>query len=508
MAGSTIALYNTMSRKLEPFEPLVPGKARVYVCGPTTYNVAHAGHARANLAFDILVRHLRARGYEVTFVRNVTDVDDKILAAAKATGEEPLALSARMAKLVDDDMRALGLLSPDVEPRVSAHIDDIVQLIETLLAKGHAYAVDTPKGKDVYFAVRSVPAYGKLSHRNIDDLLSGARVDVAESKKDPLDFALWKGSEEAWGWPSPWGTGRPGWHIECSAMAGKYLGPHFDIHGGGEDLIFPHHENEIAQTEAAWGAPMARYWMHNGFLTTDNEKMSKSLGNFVTVQDVLTRNDPEAFRYFLLGTHYRGPLSFDVEKREGGRVVFPLVDTAERRIEYLYSTLEALEAAAEGERGGDTPLLATHAKTIAEAPERVLRVLDKDLNTPQALAVLADLGKAANEVVLFTTKAKKDKVAQAAGRKVAFDAKASLARACEPLGLMQANPRDFFARTREQRLRLRGLDAAAIDAKVQARTEARAAKDFARADAIRGELGALGVELLDGAGTSSWKVCI
>jgi cysteinyl-tRNA synthetase len=511
MAESTIALYNTMSRKLEPFEPLVPGKARVYVCGPTTYNVAHAGHARANLAFDILVRHLRARGFEVTFVRNVTDVDDKILAAAKITGEEPLALSARMAKLVDDDMRTLGLLSPDVEPRVSGHIDAIVALIETLLAKGNAYAVDTPKGKDVYFAVRSVPAYGKLSHRNIDDLLSGARVYVGECKKDPLDFALWKGSEEAWGWPSPWGKGRPGWHIECSAMAGKYLGPHFDIHGGGEDLIFPHHENEIAQSEAAWGAPMARCWMHNGFLTADNEKMSKSLGNFVTVKDVLARNDPEAFRYFLLGTHYRGPLSFDVEKHEEGRVVFPLLDTAERRIEYLYTTLEALETAAgdAGDEGAPAPTpLAAHAKTITEAPERVLRVLDKDLNTPQALAVLADLGKAANEVVLFTIKAKKDKIAQAAGRALAKQAKTALARACAPLGLMQASTGEFFARTKQQRLALRGLEAAAIDAKVEERSAARASKDFARADAIRDELVGMGVELLDAAGASSWKVCI
>lgn len=511
MSESTIALYNTLTRKLEPFEPLVPGKVRVYVCGPTTYNVAHAGHARANMAFDILVRHLRARGNEVTFVRNVTDVDDKILAAAKLTGEEPLTLSARMAKLVDDDMRLMGLLTPDFEPRVSAHIVDIVRLIETLLGKGHAYVVDTPKGKDVYFAVRSFPAYGKLSHRNIEDLLSGARVELGDSKKDPLDFALWKGSEEAWGWPSPWGKGRPGWHIECSAMASKYLGPHFDIHGGGEDLIFPHHENEIAQSEAAWGPSLARYWMHNGFLTADNEKMSKSLGNFVTVQDVLARNDPEAFRYFILGTHYRGPLSFDIEKQEGGRVVFPLVDVAERRVEYLYTTLDALDAAAVGDVDAEArahPALAAHAKTIAEAKERVLQVLDKDLNTPQALAVLADLGKAANEVVLFTIKARKDKVALAAGKTLAREAKAALTQACEPLGLLQASAHDFFARTRQQRLRLRGLDAPTIEAKVEARSAARAARDFARADAIRDELAAIGVELLDSAGASSWKVCI
>jgi cysteinyl-tRNA synthetase len=513
MTVSTISLYNTMTRKLEPFEPLVPGTARLYVCGPTTYNVAHAGHARANMAFDILVRHLRARGFAVTYVRNVTDVDDKILNAAKVTGEEPLALSARMAKLVDDDMRAIGLLSPDHEPRVSQHIDDIVRIIQKLIEKGHAYAIDTAKGQDVYYAVRSFPEYGKLSHRKIDDLLSGARVEVGEGKRDPLDFALWKGSEEAWGWPSPWGKGRPGWHIECSAMAAKYLGDHFDLHGGGEDLNFPHHENEIAQSEAAYGAPFSRCWMHNGFLTVDSEKMSKSLGNFVTVQDVLARNDPEAFRYFLLGTHYRGPLSFDVEKLEGGRVLFPLVDTAERRVEYLYTTLEALEEASSGEAQSgevksEVKALAEHKKTIDEAPERLLAALDKDLNTPQALAVLADLGKAANEVVLFTQKAKKDKVAQAAGRKLAQAAKAALAKACEPLGLMQASSKEFFARTKEQRMRVRSLDADVIESKIRERTTARAAKDFARADGIRAELLAMGVEVLDAAGGSSWKVTI
>jgi cysteinyl-tRNA synthetase len=508
MADSTIALYNTMTRKLEPFEPLVPGTARLYVCGPTTYNVAHAGHARANMAFDILVRHLRARGYAVTFVRNVTDVDDKILNAAKAKGEDPLAFSAGMAKLVDDDMRTIGLLSPDVEPRVSGHIGEIVHLIETLIAKGNAYVIDTPKGKDVLFAVRSFKGYGKLSHRNIDDLLSGARVEVGEGKRDPLDFALWKGSDEAWGWPSPWGKGRPGWHIECSAMAEKYLGQHFDIHGGGEDLIFPHHENEIAQSEAAHGAPFARYWMHNGFLTVDSEKMSKSLGNFVTVEDVLARNDPEAFRYFLLGTHYRGPLSFDVEKLPDGRVVFPGVDAAERRVEYLYATLEALEAAAEGEAEGAVPALAAHAETIALVPERLLATLDKDLNTPQALAVLADLGKAANEVVLFTNKAKKDIQAQKAGRKLVQAAKAALAKACEPLGLMQASPADFFARTSKRRLALRGIDPAMVEEKLEERKAARVAKDFARSDAIRGELAAMGVEVLDSAAGVRWKVTI
>jgi cysteinyl-tRNA synthetase len=508
MTPSTITLYNTMTKKLELFEPLVPGTARVYMCGPTTYNVAHAGHARANLVFDILVRHLRASGLAVTYVRNVTDVDDKILSAAKSTGEEPLAFSAKMAKLVDDDMRTLGLLAPDHEPRVSATIPEITLLIEDLIAKRHAYTVDTPKGQDVYFAVRSFADYGKLSHRNIDDLLSGARVEVGEGKKDPLDFALWKGSEQAWGWPSPWGKGRPGWHIECSAMAAKYLGEHFDIHGGGEDLIFPHHENEIAQSESAYGAPFARYWLHNGFLTVDREKMSKSLGNFVTVKDVFARNDPEGFRYFLLGTHYRGPLAFDVEKLEGGRIVFPLVDAAERRVEYLYTTLEALEAVSDGDAGGEAPALFEHGKVIAEAPARVAGALDKDLNTPQAIAVLADLGKAANEVALFTARAKKDKAKEAAGRKLALSAKAALAKACESLGLMQASPSEFFERTRVKRLLVRGLEARAVEEKIAERTAARGRKDFARADALREELLAIGVDVLDSAAGSTWRVRI
>jgi cysteinyl-tRNA synthetase len=512
MPSTSITLYNTLTRKLEPFEPLVPGTARIYVCGPTTYNVAHAGHARANMAFDILVRHLRARGLKVTYVRNVTDVDDKILAASKETGEDPLALSGRMSRLVDDDMRAIGLLTPDVEPRVSTHLDDITRLIQRLLDTGFAYVAKTAKGQDVYFSVRSFPAYGKLSHRNIDDLLSGARIDVGESKRDPLDFALWKGcSDEAWGWPSPWGKGRPGWHIECSAMSQRYLGEHFDIHGGGMDLIFPHHENEIAQSEAAFGPDLARYWLHNGFLTADNEKMSKSLGNFVTVRDVLARNDPEAFRYFLLGTHYSGPLSFELEKRPDGRVIFPLVDEAERRIEYLYTTQEALSAAALGVQSTGNavpPALAAHATTVSHVSEKVLAALDKDLNTPQALAAIAELGKAANEVVVFVGRSKKDPAAQNAARKLALEARESLRKSCEPLGLMQASATEFFVRTRAQRLNLRGLDESTVESKVALRREARGAKDFKRADLLRAELAEMGIEVLDSGDGSMWRVTI
>jgi cysteinyl-tRNA synthetase len=511
MPAATIQLYNTMTRKLEPFEPRVPGKAGIYVCGPTPYNVAHAGHARANLAFDILVRHLRARGYDVTFVRNLTDVDDKILAAAQASGEEPLALSARMAGVIEAEMKAIGVLPPDVEPRVSDHIDDIVRLIQTLIDKGVAYVSETAKGSDVYFSVRSFPDYGKLSHRNIDDLLAGARVEVSvDVKRDPLDFALWKGANEAWGWPSPWGKGRPGWHIECSAMATRYLGPHFDIHGGGMDLIFPHHENEIAQSEAAWGKEFSRFWLHNGFVTCDSEKMSKSLGNFVTMRDVLARNDAEAFRYFLLNSHYRAAVAFEVTKLDDGRVIFPLVDEAERRIEYLYVTLDALHTFADGGDASDVddPQLAAYAKTVAGAEEKVLSALDKDLNTPAALAVLGELGKAGNEVLIFAGKARKDPAKLAAARKLARAAIAAMEAAVKPLGLLLAEPRVFFERTRVQRLANKGLDAAIIDAKVRERTEARAAKDFARGDVLRKELTVLGIEVTDGVSASIWKVGI
>jgi cysteinyl-tRNA synthetase len=470
-----------MSRKLEPFEPLVPGKARVYVCGPTTYNVAHAGHARANMAFDILVRHLRARGFEVTFVRNVTDVDDKILAAAKVSGEEPLALSARMAKLVDDDMRALGLLSPDVEPRVSAHIDDIVRLIETLLAKGHAYAVDTAKGKDVYFAVRSAPAYGKLSHRNIDDLLSGARVDVGESKKDPLDFALWKGSEEAWGWPSPWGKGRPGWHIECSAMASKYLGPHFDIHGGGEDLIFPHHENEIAQSEAATGHVFVKLWLHAEHLIIDGQKMSKSLGNFFTLRDLFARGQkPSTIRFLLLSVPYRRQLNFT----EDG------LKQAQNSIERLRNFVARLKIAKFGP--GSNPEI---VKRVERAEDDFTAGLADDVNTAMALAAVFDLVRDVNTAMDRTTFLQQD-----APRVLA---------AMEKFDQILAVLNDDDG----EKLRKLGLGAEAprmgadqIEALVAERLAAKKRRDFQRSDEIRQQLADFGIVIEDTKdGSIRWK---
>jgi len=504
----SLRLYNTLTQRLEVFEPLVPGEVRMYLCGLTTYDLAHAGHARTNTTFDVLVRHLKARGYKVTYCRNVTDVDDKIVKRSAELGEDPVAFAARMSAVGDEDLRIIGCAKPDHEPRVSNHLGEIIAMIEQLIAKDHAYAVDTARGKDVYFAVRSFEGYGKLSHRNIDDLQSGARIEVGDTKRDPLDFALWKGDTgAAFGFDSPWGKGRPGWHIECSAMSLKYLGPHFDIHAGGMDLIFPHHENEIAQSEALYGPLMARYWLHGGFLEVDSEKMSKSLGNFVTIRDVLSRNDPEALRYFLLGTHYRGPLNFDVEKKDDGRVVFPFVDEAERRVEYLYTTRDALTYAARGAATRDAKVLPAIAKLVDEAKERVLTALDKDLNTPQALAIVGELAKASNDLVVQIAKLRKDPAAEEAARGLATAAVAALDACCAPLGLLSEAPEVFFERTKERRLRIRGLDGADLDRKVLARNEARAAKDFAKADALRKELVDLAVEVFDRPdGKTTWKI--
>jgi cysteinyl-tRNA synthetase len=523
MSTTAIRLYNTMTQRLEPLEPLEPGHVRMYVCGMTTYDHAHVGHARTHIAFDVLARFLRARGLRVTHVRNVTDVDDKILRRALEKGEPPLELSRRMSQINTEELRAVGCGAPDFEPRVSESIPEIVSLIAEVVAKGAAYVAETDKGTDVYFAVRAFPGYGKLSHRNVDDLISGARVEPGEAKRDPLDFALWKGSrDEGWGWDSPWGKGRPGWHVECSAMAAKILSPHFDIHGGGMDLIFPHHENEIAQSEAAWGEPFARLWMHAGFLNMDAEKMSKSLGNIVTIQQLLERNDGEALRYFLLGVHYRGPVNFDVEKRPDGRVVFPGLDEAERRVEYLYTMRAALVAMSDGAQAaegtspappppgqdamrGDDP----QAKIVREAPARVLAALDNDLNTSVALSVVGELARVGNELAQQATRRKMDARTQAR-RALAAATVRALDACCRPVGLMQASSEEFLERTRTRRLKLRGLEAMAIHAKVKERVDARAAKEFARADAIRVELSNLGIELQDvpdGGGTK-WTVMI
>src|SRR3984957_3710900 len=360
MSTGAVRLYNTMTQRVEPLEPFEPGHVRLYVCGLTTYDHAHAGHARTFVAFDVIVRFLRARGYRVTFVRNVTDVDDKILKRALEAGVPPLELSRRMSLVNADELRACGCLTPDAEPRVSESIGPIVALIEQLVAKDAAYVGETAKGRDVFFAVRAFPGYGKLSHRNVDDLVSGARVEPGEGKRDPLDFALWKASgAEGLGWESPWGRGRPGWHIECSAMAGKYLGETFDIHGGGIDLVFPHHENEIAQSESAHqGHPLANVWMHNGFLQVEGEKMAKRAGNFFTIRELLADWPGEVLRFNMLRTHYRQPIDFTLAG----------LKESWKTLERWYDVTEPL---------------------ADPAPDRdFMAALRDDLNTPQAIASL------------------------------------------------------------------------------------------------------------------------
>jgi len=551
MSELHLRLYDTLTAQLVPLVPRQAGTVGVYTCGPTTYDVAHVGHARAAIAPDVLVRHLRSQGLQVTYVRNITDVEDKILLRAQREGTTPLELSDRMAKLYQEDVRALGCLAPDVEPRVSEHLAEIVALVEKLIALGAAYEVTMPSGaRDVYYNVRAFPGYGKLSKRNIDEMRVGARVEACEDKHDPLDFALWKGIPEgapgsaaegsaaegkAWGWDSPWGKGRPGWHIECSAMSARYLGHGFDVHCGGMDLIFPHHENEIAQSEAAHPGEgcFVSIWIHNGFVNVDKEKMSKSLGNFVTIRDVLARDDAEALRYFLLTVHYRGPINFDVENRctacgalrasrdpaeacttcglvGAGRVVFPGVVEAERRVDYLYQALARLTAT-QGPTGvtmaASVPReLLPFTKLAADARDRVAAALDDDLNTPVALAILGELAKAANELADLVQKRKKDGELQRAAPLVAAKLHAAIHGALKPLGLLQTPPDVYRERTQKQRLAIVELTPEQIDASLTERTAARQAKDFARADALRKELDAKGIEVSDSPEGSTWRV--
>jgi cysteinyl-tRNA synthetase len=460
-----------------------------------------------------LVRRLRALGLEVVYVRNITDVDDKILNRAAQNGEPPLALSKRMADVYQAEMRTLGCLEPTHEPRVSEHIDDICALVKRLIDCGSAYEIELPGGKrDVYFSVRSFAEYGKLSRRRIDELMAGARVAEDERKHDPLDFALWKGAgAEDWAWDTPLGRGRPGWHIECSAMSLCYLGHGFDVHAGGMDLIFPHHENEIAQSEAACPGhgPFARIWMHNGFVNVDKEKMSKSLGNFVTVRDVLERNDAEGFRWFLLSAHYRGPIQFDSEKLADGRVVFPGVDEAERRVDHVYAASERLRelSAIEGAAPAKLPSeLAPYRSAIEKAESEASAALDDDLNTPVALAALGELCRLGNELGDLAQKRRKDAAFQGAAVAVARALVSAIERTATALGLLQAAPAAYRERTKARRLALRKLSVAEVQEKVDARTRARQNKDFAEGDRLRDELAALSIALKDGANGTEWTI--
>jgi cysteinyl-tRNA synthetase len=485
----TLRLYNSLSDSKEPLVTLTPGEVRLYVCGPTVYDMSHIGHARCYVAWDVVVRHLKWRGYKVTYVRNFTDVDDKIIRRAAERGTEPLALARHYADEFLADMAALGNLEPDVQPRVSDNIPQIIALIEKLVARGHAYE---SRG-DVYFAVRSFEGYGKLSKRHLDDLKSGARVEPGEQKRDPLDFALWKAAKPGEiHWSSPWGEGRPGWHIECSAMSERYLGETFDIHAGGKDLVFPHHENEIAQSEAASGKPFARYWMHNGFVTIDDEKMSKSLGNVTNIRTLTEHYEPQAVRLFLLSTHYRGPINFSETA----------LQDAEKRVEYIYETLAKADA-----RLAQAPPDGLEGEVLDEARLSALvdgvgKALDDDFNAAEAIGLWSPYLTWLNELC--------DKPPAGANKAVVRRTLARLRRdvgtVAALLGVGAEPPRAFLDALRDRNARRRGIDASQVDALIAQRLEARKAKDFARADAIRAEATALGVEIMDTPAGTTWRV--
>jgi cysteinyl-tRNA synthetase len=457
----TLRIHNTLSRRLEAFEPLEPGHVRMYVCGMTIYDLCHIGHARMMMAFDVVQRWLKVSGYRVTYVRNITDIDDKIIRRAVERGITLRALTDEMTAAMHQDIAVLGIEPPSVEPRATQYVPQMLSLIARLQEKGLAYQADNG---DVNFAVRQFAGYGKLSGKSLDDLRAGERVAVAGDKNDPLDFVLWKSAKpdepaEA-RWDSPFGAGRPGWHIECSAMSCATLGETFDIHGGGADLQFPHHENEIAQSEGATGQPLARFWMHNGFVRVDNEKMSKSLGNFFTIREVLEKFDAETVRFFILRAHYRSPLNYsDVH-----------LDDARGALKRLYTALASVDPAPVDAIDWSEP----HARRFREA-------MDEDFGTPDAVAVLFDLASEVN----------RSKSAALAGQLRALGG---------TLGLLQANPQTYL-----QGGGASGLDESQIQALIAERAAAKQAKNFAEADRIRQSLLAKGVVLKDSATGTTWE---
>jgi cysteinyl-tRNA synthetase len=454
-----LKLYNTLTRQKQTFEPIRAGHVGMYVCGMTVYDYSHLGHARVMVAYDVISRWLRASGYQVNYVRNITDIEDKIIKRAQENQEPVSALTQRFIDYMNEDGDALGVQRPDVEPRATQHVSDMIRIIELLVARNLAYQ---GANGDVYYSVRDFPGYGKLSGKSLEDLRAGERVEVDLAKRDPLDFVLWKSAKPGEpSWDSPWGPGRPGWHIECSAMSEHFLGEHFDIHGGGQDLIFPHHENEIAQSEGAHAHAFANYWLHNGFVRVDNEKMSKSLGNFFTVREVLAKFDPEVVRFFIIRAHYRSPINYTDQNLEDARA----------GLTRLYTALR------------DTPAEAVPIDWQDPFAQRFKTAMDDDFNTADATAVLFDLA----------TQVNRSHSPREAGLLKSLGA---------VLGLIQRDPVAFLQggspATDE-------LSAAQIEEKIGERIAARKAKDFARADRIRQELLEAGVILEDAAGGTTWR---
>ncbi len=456
-----LKIYNSLTRQKEEFKPIRPGQVGMYVCGVTIYDLCHIGHGRTFVGFDVVVRYLRYLGYNVTFVRNITDVDDKIIKRAAENQESCEALTERLIGEMHADFDALNLQRPDIEPRATLHIDEIIALVEQLLANGNAYVADNG---DVLFAIDSFAEYGRLSGQDLEQLQAGARVSVEEAKRNPLDFVLWKMSKPGEPtWESPWGPGRPGWHIECSAMNSKHLGNHFDIHGGGSDLMFPHHENEIAQSCCAHHTQYVNTWMHTGMVMVDREKMSKSLGNFFTIRDVLKVYDAETVRYFLMSGHYRSQLNYSDENLNQGRAA----------LERLYTALRGLPVVAAA--GGESFV------------ERFRAAMDDDFNTPEAYSVLFDLAREVNRL-------------KSEGAAEAPSLAARLRELGGVLGLLEQDPQAFFQGGAET-----DSEVAEIEALIKARNDARAVKDWPAADAARNRLTEMGIVLEDGAQGTSWR---
>ncbi|MGX2031039.1 MULTISPECIES: cysteine--tRNA ligase [Methylocaldum] len=476
-----LKIHNSLTGRKEVFTPIEPGKVRLYACGMTVYDYCHLGHARVMVVFDMVVRYLRHLGFKVTYVRNITDIDDKIIKRANENGEPISALTARFIDAMHEDERALGVLPPDIEPRATQSIDDMLAMIQALIDRGYAYVGDNG---DVFYAVSKFEGYGRLSGKNIEDLRAGERVEVEDAKRDPLDFVLWKMAKPGEpAWDSPWGRGRPGWHIECSAMSTRCLGHHFDIHGGGMDLQFPHHENEIAQSEGATGEKFVNLWMHNGFVRVNEEKMSKSLGNFFTVREVLARYRPEVVRFFILNSHYRSPLNYSDEN----------LDDANAALTRLYTALRGLRC--------DLPVSEGEGRS-KDFIARFEEAMSDDFNTPEAIAVLFDLAREINR-----------------GRNSNVEEAETLARTLKQLGgllgLLQTDPEEFF-KSGVGAVRLGVTVGAQLDAmliwsderieqKIQERLDARKNKDWATADRIRNELKEQGIVLEDTAGGTTWR---
>lgn len=483
MSLPKITLFDTLSGSRKALETLEPGKVRMYCCGVTTYDYPHIGHGRTFISFDIVVRYLRYRGYDVKYVRNHTDIDDKIIQRANAVGEDPFVLSKRFVDAFDEDMSALGCVAVDVAPKVTEHIPHIIDLTQKLIDREHAYPVDG----DVYYDVTSFEGYGKLSGRTLDDMRAGERVAVDERKHHPGDFALWKAAKPGEPfWQSPWGPGRPGWHIECSAMSCTYLGETFDIHGGGADLQFPHHENEIAQSEGAHGKQFSNHWMHVAMLNVDGEKMSKSLGNFWTIRDVLQKHHSEAIRFFMMSAHYRKQVNYSHINLE----------IARERVQYFYGTREQIALL-----NAKTPLPAPDAQALQAWLDRVHQAMDDDFNTPQLSAVLNDAAREANE--LLNTKkiaSKPDVLAKIAAIEELFLRQATFT------GVGGLDPTATLNQIRDLLALAWEIDHAWVEERIAARIQAREAKDWAQADVIRDELVQKHIVLMDSGTETQWRI--